>query len=83
LLHRPDIGVEPELALGGSRVLPADGEGLQIAVQGESNNAFFRHQIEDVKFVDLRRSDQERPLVHLRSQRPVLDQLHDRIAIDH
>ena len=35
LLHRPDIGVEPELALGGSRVLPADGEGLQIAVQGE------------------------------------------------
>ena len=32
-LQRLDVGVEPEVAFGGRRVLPADGEGLQAALE--------------------------------------------------
>jgi hypothetical protein len=83
VLHCADIGVEAEAAFGRGRVLPADGEGLQAVLDGERNDALFGHQIEDIELVDLRRSDQERPLVHLASDGPVLDQLHHVVAVHH
>src|SRR5262245_1166274 len=59
LLQRRDIAVDPEVALGRRGVLPADGEGLQAAVDAMLNDAFLGYQIEDIEFVDLRRGDQQ------------------------
>src|SRR5262245_33122509 len=70
------------MTLGGGGILPADGIGRQIAVQGELNNAFFGRKIEDIELVDLRWRDQERPFVNLMSNGLILDELHDRAAID-
>src|SRR5262249_10283907 len=70
------------MTFGGRGILPADGKGRQIALQGELNNAFFGRKIEDIELVDLRRRDQERPFVNLMSKGLILDELHDRAAID-
>src|SRR5262249_24983331 len=64
LFQRPDISVNSEAALGGGRVLPADGEGLKVALEAIANDALFWHEIENVELVDLRRSDEQRPPVH-------------------
>jgi hypothetical protein len=42
-----------------------------------------RLQVEDVVLVDERRDDQQRPCMHARLPRTVLDQLCDRILVDH
>src|SRR5262249_56835456 len=70
------------MTFGGRGILPADGKGRQIALQGELNNAFFGRKIEDIELVDLRWRDQERPRVNLMSEGLILDELHDRAAID-
>src|SRR5262249_61117888 len=69
----PDIGVDSEMAFGGGRVLPADGEDLQVSLEAIANDALFRREIENVELVDLRRGGEQRPGVYLFSPRPVLD----------
>src|SRR5262249_30719489 len=78
--QRPDIGFDPEVAFSSGRVLPADGEDLQVALKAIANDALFRHEIENVELIDLRRGGEQRPLVHLCSRRSVLDQPHTRRA---
>src|SRR5262249_53159393 len=70
------------MTFGRRGILPADGKGRQIAFQGELNNALFGRKIEDIELVDLRWRDQERPLVNLMSEGLILDELHNRAAID-
>ena len=82
-LQRFDIGIEPEMGLRGRRILPGDGEGLQAALKREADDALLRNEVEYIVFVDLRRRHQERPRVHLRGGGPILDQLHDRVAVNH
>src|SRR5262249_51739674 len=50
--------------------------------QGEMNNDLCGRKIEDIELVDLRRRDQERSFVNLMSNGLILDELHDRAAID-
>src|SRR5262249_705763 len=57
LLERRHIRFETEIAFGRGWVLPADGEGLQASVEAIPDDAFFRHEIEHVELVDLRRGD--------------------------
>src|SRR6516162_10652633 len=57
LLERGHIGLETEVAFGRGWILPTDGEGLQASVEAISDDAFFRHEIEHVELVDLRRGD--------------------------
>jgi hypothetical protein len=45
------------VTFGGRGILPADGKGLQVALEAISNDALFRREIEDVELVDLRRGD--------------------------
>src|SRR5262249_23648442 len=82
VLDRCNIGIQPKMTFGGRGILPADGKGRQIAFQGELNNALFGRKIEDIELVDLRWRDQERPLVNLMSEGLILDELHNRAAID-
>src|SRR5215831_19819769 len=70
------------MTFGGRGIFPADGKGRQVALQGELNDALFGRKIEDIELVDLRRRDQERPFVNLMSNGLILDELHDRAAID-
>src|SRR5262245_2336243 len=70
------------MTFGGRGILPADSKGRQVALQGELNNALFGRKIEDIELVDLRRRDQERPFMNLMSKGLILDELHDRAAID-
>src|SRR5689334_14825331 len=64
-LQRSNVGLQTEAALGGSRILPADNESLQPAVEAVANDAFFRRQIEHIELVDLRGRNQQRSFVHL------------------
>ena len=78
-----DIGRQAPLAVRLGRVAPAHHEGLHAIAQQEARNALFRRQVEYVKLVDLRRYHQQWALMHLLSDRLVLDQLQQIVAENH
>src|SRR5262249_16868490 len=57
LVERSYVGVEPPVALLGSRIAPTDTEGLNATIQEKLHHAFVGRQIHCVVFVDLRRGD--------------------------
>jgi hypothetical protein len=77
------VGVEVPVALLLGRIAPADLEQLHLAVEDPSRQALLGRQVDAVELVDLRRADDQRPLVDLGRSRRVLDQLEHLVAKDH
>ena len=64
-------------------VLPAHHEDAMALGDGVADQRVLGLQVEDVELVDARRHEQDRPLVHLRRQRRVLEQLEELVLEDH
>ncbi len=62
---------------------PAHHEDAVALRDGVADQRVLGLQVEDVELVDARRHEQDRPLVHLRRQRLVLDQLEQLVLEDH
>ena len=65
------------------RIDPGNDENRIALVPRPGDQGIARFKIEDVKLVDPWRNDQQRPFVHLRGGRGVLDQFHHVVAKDH
>ena len=90
LLHRVERGERPlahvivealwrKLLVG---IDPGDHEHGVALAHRPADEGVLRAQIEDVKLVDPRRDDQQRPPLHRLGRRRVLDQLHQIVLVD-
>ncbi len=66
----------------GIRVAPAHHESAVPLRHGIADEGVFRLQVQDIKLVDARRHEQERPLKHPGGQRLVFDQL-EQLVFEH
>ena len=82
LLAGGEVGLHVPVALRGGRIAPADAEGLDALLDRVFGEAAARRKIRGVELVDLRRHDDQRPLVHALGLRRVLDEL-ERLTAEH
>ena len=77
------VGLHVPVALRGGRIAPADAERLDALLNRVLGEAAARRQVGGVELVDLRRHDDQRPLVHALGLRRVLDELESLAAVHH
>ncbi len=81
-VQRLDIGVEAPVRLLLGRIAPRHAIGLDTVGGQEPDHRLFRRQVDRVIFVDLRRHDKQRPLVHLLGRGGVVDEFQHLVAED-
>ncbi|OIQ66075.1 hypothetical protein GALL_523610 [mine drainage metagenome] len=87
-LHRPDhtilhIIVPGQVSQAGVRVAPGHDESAMPLLHRKTHQRVVGLQVEDVVLVDRRRHEQQRPRMHFRGERPIVDELEQRVLEHH